>query len=362
MDIIQITADTWRLDVRIKRDGKQYRIREPFTGGRKAALARVHEIKKELADRAKEDTGSLTVGTFGEVLSFYLKRHTVAHSGHYFTRLKSDLGEVPLSHLRDRFDRWLMLMGETKTKDGRVFSPASLNRYTAWAKAAINYGIKRGTIRGPNPLLSFEKQRETPRDLPFSETDERNLLNAVDQRAPHLSALVRFALAVPVRVSEALAMQRGDVDLFNGCVRSRQGCMKGARMAATKPLPPDPLVQHHFRHLPADCEAVWYRTENGRNVPIRSFINAWRECVRAAGLPGFRFHDCRHVAVTRMLNAGTPAQVVAQIAGWTSTAMIRQYYKLDGAAALALVRFLPASGPERVHSGVLTQTASSASG
>jgi integrase len=181
-------------------------------------------------------------------------------------------------------------------------------------------------------------------------TDQTNLLNVIDRKAPYLSALTRFALAVPVRRGEVLAMRTADVDLFNGCIRSRQGTMKGSRMAATKPIPPDAIVQRHFRTLPADCEYVWYREENGRHVRIASFRNAWLACTKEAGLRGFRFHDCRHVAVSRMLNAGTPAQVVAQIAGWTSTAMIKQYYKLDGAEALKLVRFSPVSKPELVQS------------
>jgi integrase len=131
--------------------------------------------------------------------------------------------------------------------------------------------------------------------------------------------------------------------------------MKGSRMAATKPIPPDAIVQRHFRTLPADCEYVWYRKEGGRNVRIKSFTNAWRVCTKEARLPGYRFHDLRHVAVTRMLNAGTPAQVVAQIAGWTSTAMIRQYYKLDGGEAIKLVRFSPNSQPETVLQTVLPE-------
>jgi integrase len=357
MGIKQLSPTLFSLDVRYWKAGKEYRRRRDVEGSRRTAQAVHDQLLKEVRQQAAWDSGSLNLPTFGAALRFYRTRHEqeIAGSEHYFSRLEKDLGEVTMHELRNRYDRWQQIMLETKTKDGRLHSPATMNRYLAWSKAAISYCIKRGLIDGANPLLCFEKRREVPRDLPFSKTDETNLLNVIDREAPYLSALVRFALAVPVRRGEALSMRVADVDLFNGCIRSRQGTMKGSRMAATKPIPPDAIVQRHFRTLPADCEYVWYRKEGGRNVRIKSFTNAWRVCTKEARLPGYRFHDLRHVAVTRMLNAGTPAQVVAQIAGWTSTAMIRQYYKLDGGEAIKLVRFSPNSQPETVLQTVLPE-------
>jgi len=36
-----------------------------------------------------------------------------------------------------------------------------------------------------------------------------------------------------------------------------------------------------------------------------------------------RFHDLRHTAVSRMLNAGIPTAKVAKIAGWSPATMVR---------------------------------------
>jgi integrase len=36
-----------------------------------------------------------------------------------------------------------------------------------------------------------------------------------------------------------------------------------------------------------------------------------------------RFHDLRHTAVSRMLNAGVPIAKVAKIAGWSTATMVR---------------------------------------
>jgi len=338
MSITEIGLDTWALNIRVFRDGTEHRHRSTFKGSRRSAQKLHDERLRALRVRAEQSSSSFSVKTFGEALDYYEQRHPAPSAVTYLRRLRADLGGVRISELRSRWDRWAALVSETPTRYGRLPSPATMNRYLGWARAGLSYCEKRQV--GPaNPLKCFEKSRETPRDVRFSEIDERHLLNAVDATAPYLSALVRFALAVPVRLSEALAMQKADVDLFGGYIRSRIGTMKGGRMAALKPIPPCPVVRHHLQNLPTDCEAVWYRREEAGNVPIVSFMGAWLACTKAAGLPGLRFHDLRHVAVTRMLNAGTPAQAVMQIAGWTSPAMIQNYYRLDGAQALRLVRF-----------------------
>ena len=51
-------------------------------------------------------------------------------------------------------------------------------------------------------------------------------------------------------------------------------------------------------------------------------------------------HDLRHVAATRMVNDGTPEQVVMQVAGW-KTNLLRVYYNRNPMKALELVRFSP---------------------
>jgi integrase len=43
-----------------------------------------------------------------------------------------------------------------------------------------------------------------------------------------------------------------------------------------------------------------------------------RAC-KLAGLPGLRYHDLRHSAVTKMLENRTPRATVAEILGWASS-------------------------------------------
>ena len=54
---------------------------------------------------------------------------------------------------------------------------------------------------------------------------------------------------------------------------------------------------------------VWCASQHHQfdpTKPARQWDTAWRALRRAAGLPGFRFHDLRHTVVTDLLEAGEP--------------------------------------------------------
>ena len=56
--------------------------------------------------------------------------------------------------------------------------------------------------------------------------------------------------------------------------------------------------------------------------PITSWKVAWASARTAAGVD-CRFHDLRHTACTRLLEAGTPFAVVATIMGWSAATSLR---------------------------------------
>jgi integrase len=57
-------------------------------------------------------------------------------------------------------------------------------------------------------------------------------------------------------------------------------------------------------------------------TPISSWKTAWVSAKKAAGIE-CRFHDLRHSAVTRLLEAGQPFAVVAEIMGWCAATAVR---------------------------------------
>jgi integrase len=76
--------------------------------------------------------------------------------------------------------------------------------------------------------------------------------------------------------------------------------------------------------------------------PIGDWKAAWEAARKRAGV-ACRFHDLRHTACTRMLEAGTPLSVVATIMGWspsTTVRMSRRYGHIGQAAQREAVRAL----------------------
>jgi integrase len=60
--------------------------------------------------------------------------------------------------------------------------------------------------------------------------------------------------------------------------------------------------------------------EQDPTKPIGSWKKAWESACRRSGVK-IRYHDLRHTAITRMLEAGIPLQTVAAIVGWSASTM-----------------------------------------
>jgi integrase len=58
---------------------------------------------------------------------------------------------------------------------------------------------------------------------------------------------------------------------------------------------------------------------------INSWRKAWRSLTKRAGLPGFRFHDLRHCAITSLAESGASDLTIMAIAGHVSRRMLERY-------------------------------------
>ena len=59
--------------------------------------------------------------------------------------------------------------------------------------------------------------------------------------------------------------------------------------------------------------------------PMSTWRTAWRALTREAGLPGLRFHDLRHHAITELAESSTSDQTIMAIAGHVSPKMLTHY-------------------------------------
>jgi integrase len=58
---------------------------------------------------------------------------------------------------------------------------------------------------------------------------------------------------------------------------------------------------------------------------LNSWRSAWRTLTKKAGLPGFRFHDLRHCAITQLAENGASDSTIMAIAGHVSRRMLERY-------------------------------------
>ena len=61
--------------------------------------------------------------------------------------------------------------------------------------------------------------------------------------------------------------------------------------------------------------------------------NGFRSALEAAKIKDFRFHDCRHTAITRMIQAGIPATETMKISGHTQFVTFARYVNINEQAA-----------------------------
>ena len=80
---------------------------------------------------------------------------------------------------------------------------------------------------------------------------------------------------------------------------------------------------------PKSCELVFFG-EPGRDGVRRpyAFNKIWLEIKAKAGLKDLRFHDLRHEAVSRLVEAGLSDQEVSAISGHKSMQMLKRYTHL----------------------------------
>jgi len=66
-------------------------------------------------------------------------------------------------------------------------------------------------------------------------------------------------------------------------------------------------------------------TEFDPTTHVKSWRSAWRTLTKKAGLPGFRFHDLRHCAITSLAESGASDSTIMAIAGHVSRRMLERY-------------------------------------
>lgn len=333
----------------VERDNKVYaRIQFVDAGGRKrdiwrraenktAAKAKIRRMLREL-----ETTGVRAVDadrlTYAELAHIYQERRLLPAkyvSGRKISGVRSvepalvalratvkQFGNQPIKTItHSDLERYKVLRLETPTLRGQR-AIASVNRELEIMRAVMRFAVREGWLpKSPFemgiPLIS--KADETQRERILTHDEEARLLAACTGRRSHLRPIIIAALDTAMRRGELFRLRWSDVDMTGHRISIRALNTKTfkARVVAMTP------------RLYAELKRLWSRSPfNSEGLVFgitNTFKNAFEATRRASGINNFRFHDCRHTAITRMISAGIPPMEVMKISGHTQMTTFARY-------------------------------------
>lgn len=218
-------------------------------------------------------------------------------------------------------------------KTTRPRSAGTVRSYLAVLSAVFNVGVRELRWVEHNPLRDVRMPRLPSGRTRFLSDAERSALLTACRASPvpALYAFVLFALTTGARRGEIYALRWSDIDFARRWAifaKTKNGTERGVPLVAG-------LVAA-LERLPRAAERVF----------PEMMTTAWHSAVARAGLVGFRFHDLRHSAASRLVQSGANLAEVAQLLGHKDIRMTQRYSHVHNGHTLALV--------DRVMEGIAT--------
>jgi integrase len=220
-------------------------------------------------------------------------------------------------------------------------SIADVNRTLALLRSMMRFAIQNNWLaQSPfdlgTPLISISDEVKRERVLTFDEesrlfaacTGERLVAytrNGKEVQAKltggreHIKALVLVALDTAMRKGELLKLQWRDV---NFPLRTITVTAMNSKTSKERKIG---MTQRVYDEL----QALWEKSPRESDILVfgikDNFQNGFTNILSEANIEDFRFHDIRHTAITRMVNAGLPPMEIMKISGHTQWTTFARY-------------------------------------
>lgn len=206
---------------------------------------------------------------------------------------------------------------------------SSIHRELSTLRRMLNFAVNEGWLL-TNPFSRTENlisnASEKSREKVLTYEEETRLLAACEGERIHLRGILVCALDTAMRPEEIFKLIWSDVDLKKGIIliRAENTKIETERIVGITPRLREELV------------SLWKASQKDSShsvFVVKSVKTSFRTACRNAGLPGFRFRDCRHTATTRMVNSGLPQAEIMKMTGHSQLKTFLRYVNLTPASA-----------------------------
>lgn len=311
-DWARIAEDEIRRGIHIRHDPPQHLL---FSAALKRYLRDVTPKKKPRSQVSEKQRAALLDAFFGKYALSAITPTLVAK--YRDRRLASKVGSPGWS----RHHPARLLAPSTVRMELALLSHLFTVAIREWRLGLLHNPVN--GIQRPSPSVSRERRLEPG--------EERGLMAAIGAHPnPMLGWIVHLAIETGMRAGEIGSLRLEQVDLVRRTValeNTKNGSDRCVPLTRTATKVLKTAIAHAGR--PDQCDLIFYGQPkpDGRCNPYQ-FSNPWWKIKTRLGLKDLRFHDLRHEAISRFVEAGLSDQQVASISGHKSMQMLKRYTHL----------------------------------
>ena len=218
------------------------------------------------------------------------------------------------------------------TSQGRLRSPATVNRYMAALSVAFTTAVKEWGWMEDNPMRKVTKGKESRGRVRFLSDDERiRLLKACKESSNlYLYPVVVLALSTGMRQGEIMSLTWDTVDLNQGRAILHE-TKNGERRAVAITGHALEVLKEFNKLRRIDCNLLFPAKESRPQKPQKpmDLRTPWETAVKKAELQDFHFHDLRHSAASYLAMNGASLAEIAEVLGHKTLQMVKRYAHLS---------------------------------
>lgn len=297
--------------------------------GRKATVTKTmaREVSRKRENQIKlgqYDMLEVEIPTFDEISAEYL---------HHQREVKQIRSHVRTAQAVSHFSKVFggMRLNEISASEIDIFKQKRLGdgiklntivRDLVVIRHLFSYAYNHKKYFGSNPVHeSGLPQINDNKERVLSLQEQEELLK---HSSPALVAIIRLALNTGMRRDEILFLKWEWIDLKENFIILPHTHSKSKK---SRRVPINPIVRKIFLEMKLqnkEVELVFQVSSTGHGA--RTWLQrAFKEARNKADIEGIRFHDLRHTAATRLVEAGIPLHAVAELVGHSSIRMTERY-------------------------------------